>query len=249
MSSSLRLNKFLARAGVCSRRKADELIARGAVRVNHEPVRQMGIMVDPGRDVVTVEHKVITLMPSADTTYLILNKPPGVVTTVHDPEKRRTVMDFVPNDHKNKRLVPVGRLDFFSQGLLLLTNDGPLVHRMTHPSWKQPKVYQVTVREKPSRKALDIVAAGMTLACGQKLAPVQARIIRSQDQAWVLEMVLYQGINRQIRRMCQDLGLTILKLVRSAQGPLSLGNLPEGKTRELSPAEVRSLKKSSGMAD
>lgn len=249
MSEAVRLNRFIAQAGVCSRRKADRLIEQGLVQVNHEPVRSMGRTVDPEKDLVTVEGREIKPARTAELVYLLLNKPPSVVTTVSDPEKRRTVMDFIPDRYRVQRLVPAGRLDFFSEGLLVLTNDGLLVHRMTHPSWKQPKVYEVTVREKPTEEMLNIMARGMNLGCGRKLAPVRSRLLREHSGAWVLEMILYQGINRQIRRMCQDLGLTILKLVRTAQGPLSLGNLASGRVRELRPAELKALKKSAGISD
>ena len=246
MKNLIRMNKVLARSGVCSRRKADELISSGQVSVNGLTVTELGTMVDPGKDLISVGGRKISVTQAdeSDFVYVILNKPPQVVTTVSDPQARKTVLDFLPNDFKDKRLFPVGRLDYFSQGLIILTNDGELTHRLTHPSWEHPKVYHLIVREKPDQQALNAMARGMTLRDGRQLAPVKVRILESKPGSTSLELTLIQGINRQIRRMCQDLGLTILKLTRIKHGPISLGNLASGQYRELTPREVGELRES-----
>jgi 23S rRNA pseudouridine2605 synthase len=246
MKNLIRLNKVLARSGVCSRRKADELISSGQVSVNGVTVTELGTMVDPGKDLISVAGRKISVTQAdeSDFAYVILNKPPQVVSTVSDPQGRKTIMDFVPENLKDKRLFPVGRLDYFSQGLIILTNDGELTHRLTHPSWEHPKIYHLIVREKPDQHALNTMARGMTLRDGQKLAPVKVRILESKPGGTSLELTLIQGINRQIRRMCQDLGLTILKLTRIKHGPVSLGSLGAGQCRELTPGEVGELRES-----
>jgi len=246
MKNLIRLNKVLARSGVCSRRKADELISSGRVSVNGVTVNEMGTMVDPDKDLIRVGDREISINQADDSdfVYVILNKPTQVVSTVSDPQGRKTIMDFLPDPLKDKRLFPVGRLDYFSQGLIILTNDGELTHRLTHPSWEHPKVYHLIVREKPDRQALNSMARGMTLRDGQQLAPVKVRILKSKPGSTTLELTLIQGINRQIRRMCQDLGLTILKLTRIKHGPVILGNLDSGQCRELTPKEVGELRES-----
>lgn len=248
--SSLRINHFLARAGLCSRRKADELIAAQRVRLNGE-------IAAPGdrataADKVTLDGKTVPWPDTAHTApdaqphekfaYILLNKPVQVVSTVHDPQGRTTVLDLLPEELRRLRLFPVGRLDYFSQGLLLLTNDGDLTYRLTHPKWHMPKVYHVLVRGRVTESALRAMRDGMILSEGESLAPVECRILRTtlKNDTW-LEMILHQGVNRQIRRMLRDLNLTILVLVRMKHGTLALGNLEPGKWRHLSAEEVKSL--------
>lgn len=249
MKNMIRLNKFLAMAGVCSRRKADSCISSGLVKVNNVTVREHGTMVDPGKDRVRFRDREINSPGTGGDkhVYLVLNKPAQVVTTVRDPQGRKTVMDFLPEKFRTKRLFPVGRLDYFSQGLIILTTDGELTHRLTHPSWNHQKVYEVIVREKPEKKTLETMSRGMTLSDGQRLAPVKVRILASGSGLTTLEMVLTQGVNRQIRRMCADLGLTILKLTRISQGPVRLRDLKTGQCMELDPSVVRSLLASAGL--
>lgn len=242
LSPEVRLNKFLAQAGLCSRRTADEFIAGGRVMVNGIPACA-GTKVVPGRDRVSLDGKdIIALEEDSSYTYIILNKPIQVVSTVRDPQGRSTVMDLIPKEFGNKRLYPVGRLDFFSEGLLILTDDGELTHRLTHPGWHLSKTYHVVIRGKIPDGALKIMRSGMRLAEGEKLAPVQATVLREENGTTVLEMVLRQGVNRQIRRMCRDLNMTILSLKRTAQGPLRLGTLPKGQSRVLSKDEIRALR-------
>ena len=247
MEKTVRINKALADAGVCSRRRADELIATGRVSVNGEPVASPGLQVTPGTDKLEVDGKPVQPIAQAPC-YLLLNKPVRVVSTAYDPEGRTTVLDLVPAKWKARRLYPAGRLDFFSEGLVLLTDDGDL-----------PRVDHVLIRGGVSDRALEVMRKGMTLAEGEKLAPVEIRVLPGQvhdlsgvsrnagppagQRGTLLEMTLHQGLNRQIRRMCRDLHLTILRLVRVAQGPLRLGVMKPGEARELTPAEVEALKK------
>lgn len=246
---TVRINKALADAGVCSRRAADELIAQGAVSVNGFPVTSPGMKLRPGKDSLSVNGRKITIAAPAtrNFTYLLMNKPIEIVTTVKDPEGRRTVIDLLPPFQRKKRLFPVGRLDFYSEGLLILTDDGDLTHRLTHPSWHLDKVYEVRLRGAVSDEALNTMRRGMTLAEGEELAPVEIFIRRHNEDQTVITMTLVQGINRQIRRMCRDLGLTILKLRRIRQGNLELGNLPSGTIRLLTPEEITELRASVGL--
>lgn len=245
---AVRINKALAAAGVCSRRAADELVAQGRVRVNGAPA-QKGQAVDPAQDRVEVDGKRVDLQPaaSAGRLTLMLHKPPGAVTTARDPEGRPTVFDLLPREYQGRRLVHVGRLDFFSEGLILLTDDGELCHRLTHPRHHLPRVYALTVRGKVPVQALEAMRQGMTLAEGEALAPVQAEVVETDERQTRLRLVLVQGVNRQIRRMCRDLGLTILKLVRVALGPLDLGSLKPGASRPLTDRELAALRRSVGL--
>ncbi len=245
--SGVRLNKALADAGVCSRRKADELIFSGAVGLNGEVITEPGRRIDPARDRLTVHDREVRppLPDERCFTYVLLNKPVRVVTTAADPEGRTTVLDLLPENLKNSRLFPVGRLDYFSEGLLLITDDGALAHRLTHPRHHLPKVYEVRLRELPTEEHLERMRRGMTLSDGERLAPMQARL-RSRKPS-LLEITLCQGVNRQIRRLCRDLDLTILRLRRVSLGPLLLGDLPEGRCRMLSPEEARALKAAAGL--
>ena len=237
--SPMRLNKAIAHSGMASRRAADALILEGRVTVNGSVVTEPGTQVNLLSDSVTVDGKPLAAETGQDHTYLLINKPTHHVSTANDPQGRKTVLDLVPPALAEKRLYPVGRLDYFSEGLLLLTDDGELTLRLTHPRYHLPKVYQVRVRECPTEAMLAAMRKGMTLAEGERLAPVQVTL----QPGNVLEMTLSQGINRQIRRMCRDLGLTILRLVRVRSGPIVLGDLPSGTARELTGQEVTALKK------
>ena len=216
--------------------------------VNNVTATELGGKITPGRDQLAVDGKPIPLVAVDAPLTLLLYKLPGVVTTANDPEGRPTVFDNLPATYRSRRLFSVGRLDFFSEGLLLLTTDGELAFRLAHPRWHVPKRYMVTVRGTVTAKTLETMAQGMTLAEGETLAPVRARLTaRLAAGRFVLEMELSQGVNRQIRRMCRDLGLTVLKLVRVAQGSLTLGNLPPGKCRELAGSELAALRRSVGL--
>lgn len=249
--SGIRLNKALAGAGVCSRRQADALIAEGKVCVNGDVVTEMGRRVYPAVDHIEVEGRPIprpAALAQAGHTYVLLNKPVQVVSTVHDPQGRTTILDLLSEDLKKIRLYPVGRLDFFSEGLLLLTDDGDLTHRLTHPKWHLPKYYRVLIREDISPAALKVMRSGMVLAEGDRVEPVKVHVVDQSSYGVELEMVLHQGVNRQIRRMCRDLGLTVLRLLRVQQGPVELGNLARGTCRRLEDHEVKALRKAAGLS-
>lgn len=244
---SIRINKYLSECGVASRRGADELILAGRVQLNGQTVSEPGVRVDPTTDEVLVDGKPV-LHPAAngargEDITLLLHKPVQVVTTKSDPQGRQTVFDLLPQQYKDARLLHVGRLDFFSEGLLLLTTDGELLNRLIHPRWHLPKVYHVLVRGAATPNKLDMMRRGMTLAEGEKLAPVEVSVLRRDEGGVWLEMTLTQGLNRQIRRMCRDLGLTVLKLIRVRQGPIALGTLNPGQCRPLAPNEVRGLRR------
>ncbi|MFP4168312.1 MAG: pseudouridine synthase [Desulfonatronovibrionaceae bacterium] len=242
MSEPIRLNKFLAAAGVCSRRRADGLIASGRVFVSGHRVTELGCKVDPEKDKVEVEG-VGLVSVAGRPLYIMLNKPVRVISSVSDPQNRKTVVDFLPREIRTQRIYPIGRLDYYSQGLILLTNDGDLAHKLTHPGFEHPKTYEIKIREKVSKEALDRMRLGMTLREGDRLAPAQVKRIPGKEQSTRLEMTITQGVNRQIRRMCRDEGLTILRLERTAHSGIVLGDLPPGKWRHLSPEEVNGLKK------
>nr|WP_321257222.1 pseudouridine synthase [uncultured Pseudodesulfovibrio sp.] len=239
----IRLNKFIAQCGVTSRRGADDLVFSGQVTVNDTTADSPGIKVDPDVDAVTVNGRSIRLPGKAGDITLILHKPIETVTTVNDPQGRQTVLDFLPNEIRKLRPFPVGRLDYFSEGLLLLTTDGDLCYRLTHPKYHLPKVYQVTVRGTVPESAVKTMRQGMTLPEGDKLAPAKVELKRPVAGTQQVEITLIQGINRQIRRMCDILGLTILHLRRVKQGPVNLGNLKRGMWRELTKSELQALKK------
>jgi len=217
--------------------------------LNGSKVDSPGVKIDKTRDVLVVDGQKVDFSGQKDHIYLAFNKPVQVVTTADDPEGRTTIFDVLPPWVKQKRLFSVGRLDYFSEGLLLLTNDGDLAHRLTHPSWHSPKRYRVLLREKPAPEALETMRRGMRLAEGEKLAPIKvfSCVECSAPRGYILEIELIQGLNRQIRRMCRDLGLTVLKLARVSQGPVSLGELAPGKFRDLRPDEVAALRQGVGL--
>ncbi len=250
----IRINKYLSECGVASRRGADELIQAGRVQLNGEVVAGPGVRVDPTRDVVLVdgkraEHPTTRSGEAPRQLTVLLYKPIQVVTTKSDPQGRQTVFDILPSKFRDARLLHVGRLDYFSEGLLLLTTDGELLNRLIHPRWHLPKVYNVLVRGAATTNKLDIMRKGMTLAEGEKLAPINIAVLRRDAGGTWLEMTLSQGVNRQIRRMCRDLGLTVLRLIRVRQGPIKLGVLNPGQCRPLTPEEVRGLRHAVDLKD
>lgn len=244
VTNGVRLNKAIAAAGLCSRRKADELILAGQVRINGTLEENPARRVLPGDRIAVNDRE---LAAAQEYYYLLLHKPVQTVCTVNDPEGRPTVMAYLPPEVRHLRLYPVGRLDYFSEGLLLLTNDGELAQRLTHPRHHQPKTYEVLIRGSVSETALAVMRRGMRLDEGQALLPVDVEAKTAENGNTLLRMVLRQGVNRQIRRMCRDLGLTILRLRRVAQGPLALGNLKPGAARALTTGEVADLRQSVGL--
>ncbi len=240
-TTSVRINKALADAGICSRRKAEELIIAGKVYVNGNLITDLAYKVLPNDNLKVNEQEIVR---NAKRYYLMLHKPVQTMCTAYDPEGRSTIFDILPEKWKNKRLFSVGRLDYFSEGLLILTDDGEFAQKLAHPSNHLTKTYRVLVREEVSLEMLKTMQSGMTLKEGEELAPVDVSVVRPPNQntsTTLLEMTLSQGINRQIRRMCRDLGLTIFKLIRIAQGPVLLGDLKAGDVRELNNAEIQSL--------
>ena len=225
----MRLNAYLARAGVASRRRTDELIKAGRVRVNGEP-GQLNTFVE-SRDRVEVDGRPVRLQRLA---YLLLNKPAGTVTTVRDPQRRPTVVALVPAE---PRVVPVGRLDADTTGALLLTNDGPLAHRLAHPRYGVEKVYEADVQGEPDDAALERLAAGIELEDGTT-APARARRLGPAR----IELALHEGRNRQVKRMLDAVGHPVLRLHRSAYAGLTIGGLAPGAFRELEPLEVERLR-------
>jgi 23S rRNA pseudouridine2605 synthase len=225
----VRLNAFLARSGVASRRGADELIKARRVLVNGEP-GELNTVVG-AHDVVELDGRRVVRQPLA---YVLLHKPAGVVTTARDPEGRPTVLDLVRHD---VRVVPVGRLDAATTGALLLTNDGPLSHRLAHPRYEVEKVYVADVEGVPSDETVERLASGVELDDG-RTAPASVRRLASSR----LELVLHEGRNRQVRRMCEAVGHPVLRLRRSRYAGLDLRGLAPGAWRELTPAEVADLR-------
>jgi 23S rRNA pseudouridine2605 synthase len=243
-----RLNKYLASRGLASRRKADELILAGQVRVNGVLKDTPGVLIDPLQDRVEVAGRVVGPGDRPETLTIVLHKPPQVVSTVSDPQGRQTVLDLLPRRLRPLRLYPVGRLDYLSEGLLLLTNDGELCQRLTHPSFHLPKVYEVAVRGQVQQQALAAMRSGMRLAEGETTAPAEVEARRARSGETVLTVTLIQGLNRQLRRMCRDLGLSVLRLRRVRQGPVALGRLESGAWRPLDPEELAGLRRAVGLA-
>jgi 23S rRNA pseudouridine2605 synthase len=234
----MRLQAFLARAGGApSRRKAESLISAGRVSVNGETAT-LGAVVSPEEDEVLLDGCRITLPQSL--AYLALNKPAGYLTTMSDEpgRNRPKIKDLMPSI---PGLVPVGRLDAATTGLLLLTNDGSLAHRVAHPSSQIEKVYEVTVRNPAPKEALAALSAGPTLEDGKILLPNLTNLRRSAHQT-TFHLTIHEGRNRIIRRACAAVGLNVISLKRLRVGLVVLGDLPEGRTRELTEEEVRSLR-------
>lgn len=237
--NSIKVQKYFSDCGVMSRRAAEEAIKKGLVRVNGEVVSE-GERIIPGVDLV--EYNGVPVIPSADKkTYVLLNKPRGFVTTLSDEKGRRTVAELVAS--VGTRIYPVGRLDMDSDGLLLFTDDGELTNKLTHPKHEIPKIYHVTVSGKVSREKIDALSSPMIID-GYKILPVKTRVIDEGVSSSTLEMTLYEGRNRQIRKMCQQQNLKITRLCRVAIGNIRLGSLALGKWRYLTPAEVAYLKES-----
>ncbi|MES0397352.1 MAG: pseudouridine synthase [Syntrophobacteria bacterium] len=237
-----RLQKILSKAGITSRRKAEGLILQGRVSVNGKIVRELGTKAVLGKDEIRVDGE--TLKPESEGVVLVLFKPRRCVTTLHDPQGRPTVADFV-----NKfpiRLYPVGRLDYDAEGLLLLTNDGELAHRLQHPRYKVPKTYLVKVRGHPPAEALAILQQGVNLEDGIT-APAELIVIEDDQKATWLSLTLREGRNHQVKRMCAAVGHPVLRLRRTKVGPIELDDLRPGEIRRLKSRAVRSLRKNVGL--
>ncbi len=232
---AMRLQKFLAQAGVCSRRAAEELIRQGRVEVNGERA-ELGRSVDPAGDRVTLDSKPVSLQKQR--LIIVLNKPARCVTTASDPQGRKTVLDLLPDF--GVRIFPVGRLDYDAEGLLLLTNDGELANRLLHPRYGISKVYDVKVKGHPDQNAIEQLRSGIRMEEGVT-APAGVEIIEELPNAAWLRITLHQGWNRQIKRMGLAVGHPVMKLRRIAYGPVRLGNLGLGRHRLLGNDEIRKI--------
>lgn len=239
------MQKILARAGLASRREAEQWILDGRVTVNGSVIRELGSKADPAKDSIKVDGK--RVKPAAESLYFALHKPPGVITTLRDPKSRPDLTPLVAQLGEKKRVFPVGRLDFNSSGLLLLTNDGELAQRLTHPRFGVKKRYQVKLSACPTEQQLALLRQGIRLADGVT-APARVRVLEKlRKNAWV-EIEIHEGRNREVRRMFEALGYFVEKLIRVCVGPVSLGRLSPGEIRPLSPLEIGALKKSVGLA-
>ena len=224
----IRLHKYIAECGVTSRRKAEDMIRWGEVSVNGHVVKEMGFKIIVGKDAVKVKGKL--LRPPVHGLYIAMYKPAGVVTTLNDPEGRTTVKDLLIG--VKERVFPVGRLDYDSEGLIILTNDGEYAQSVIHPKKEIKKVYQVKVRGKPTEKHIERLKMGVTLAEGRTRAAHIERMKTGDQYDW-FKVVLTEGKNRQIRRMFEKVGFDVLKLKRVAIGRLTLGSLDRGQFRVL----------------
>ncbi len=235
MSNEVRLQKILADCGVASRRKAEELITAGKVKVNGQTAK-IGDKADPKKAKITIDGKLLNT--NVRGVYIMLNKPRGYITTMSDEMDRKCVAELVKD--VPERVYPVGRLDRESEGLLLMTNDGEFANGITHPSLHMPKVYRVTIRPSINEDQLTQMSVGMMID-GRQTAPAKVTVVSQEHGRVVLEIVLHEGRNRQIRKMCEQLGLEVARLKRIAIGPLKLGMLQPGKWRTLTADEVKRL--------
>lgn len=234
-----RIQKVLADQGICSRREAERLIAAGKVKVNGHPVG-VGDKMDPDYDKVSIDGKNVRIVRKRQYTYIMLHKPRGYLTTRSDDRGRKTVMDLVADVPAMLR--PVGRLDKDSEGLLLMTDDGAFINLLTHPSGGVGKLYRVTVNPRATEEQIVQMASGVVLDDGVRTQPCVIHVLSDEPGRTVLEITLHEGRNRQIRRMCSAVGLQVVRLKRSAEGPVKLGMLQPGEYRELKRSEVSALR-------
>lgn len=231
--NDMRLQKFLAESGLTSRRKAEELIKQGRVKVNGTITAEMGVKVSSG-DLVELDGEKVT--PVNRKIYIALNKPSGYVTTVKDQFSRPSVIDLLQG--LEERVYPVGRLDYNTSGLLLLTNDGDFAFALTHPGHEIKKVYEAEIMGTPSEQELSCFKMGLIIE-DYTTAPAGIKIIRRSAKTSIAEITIHEGRNRQVRKMCEAIGHPVLRLKRTAIGKITLGDLPEGKWRHLSEEEVK----------
>jgi len=231
-----RLQKLISQAGITSRRAAEELILAGRVTVNGVVVTELGSKADPAVDTITVDGKPVK--PVTSHLYILLNKPAGFMTTLDDPEGRQLVTDLLPE--VKERVYPVGRLDYNTEGLLLLTNDGDWANKLMHPRHEIEKEYHVRVRGKAHQSQIDQLQKGVMLD-DRPTAPATVRLIKDGEQNDWLSIIIHEGRNRQIRRMCEAVSLSVVRLKRIRYGTLELGPLKSGQYRNLTEREVRDL--------
>lgn len=233
-----RLQKVLAQAGVASRRQSEVLIKEGRVKVNGQIIKELGVKVNSQEDIILVDNKPLKM--EEEKVYFMLNKPAGYISSVKDPQGRPTVLDFF--QAITQRIYPVGRLDFETEGLLLLTNDGELTNALIHPKHEISKVYLARVEGRPNLGSLKIFARGIKLEDGIT-APAKVEIEEITKGKALLKIEIHEGRNRQVRRMCEAIGHPVVYLKRVKVGPLELGKLPKGQFRSLSNRELKELKK------
>lgn len=234
------LQKLISRAGVASRRKAEALIEAGQVTVNGKRITEQGVKADPASDHIKVNGRLINPLLTEARVYILLNKPRGVLSTVSDPENRKKVIDLVPQ--KFGRLFPVGRLDFNTEGLIILTNDGGFAQKISS-SKSVPKMYQVKVKGIPRDADIQKLRRGLTLADGFRTAPAEIKSLRTTGKNAWFEITLFEGHNKQIRKMFDAIGFTVVKLKRSKIGNVGDELLKPGQFRELTEKEVSDLKR------
>ncbi len=231
----VRLQKFMADNGIASRRKCEEMIEQGFVKVNGVTAR-VGDKVDPKKDKVSVKGRKVSVRDNL--RYIVLHKPRGYITTMQDEQGRKCVAELVQD--VGVRIYPVGRLDRESEGMLLMTNDGAFSNAMTHPTRHVPKTYRVTIRPNITDEQIAAFQDGIEID-GRMTAPANIRVVDKAEGRVVVEVILYEGRNRQIRRMFEEFGIEVARLKRTAVGSIKLGMLPQGKWRELNEEEVRKL--------
>ncbi len=238
----IRLNKFLSQAGVTSRRKADELIRQGRVKVDGQMVNEPGLRIDPERQLIEVDGKPVSRPPKV---YYLFNKPPGYLTSLHDPHGRKTIAKFL-----NKlpvRVFPVGRLDADTEGLLLLTNDGDLAHRLLHPRFGLKRIYHATVKGHPKPEAIErLLKKGIEVE-GRRVYPQSIKLLGKSPRATTYEVTVGEGRKREVRKLFAAIGHPVTRLKRVAFGPLVLKGLRPGEIRPLTTKELKLLKKAAGL--
>lgn len=239
----MRLNKYLSKCGIASRRRADRLIQQGRVSINGEKITELGVIIDENRDEVSIDGKMVTLPP--EPVYVMLNKPRGFVTSLRDEYGRRTVTELVKN--VGQRVYPVGRLDLDTEGILLLTDDGELAYRLTHPKFLIRKVYLATVKGAFPPELVARFEEGIELEDGY-VATAKGKLLSSQDKFSTLQLELTEGRKREVRRLCRMLGFPVQQLKRTKFGGLSCEGMKVGSWRYLNRKEIDKLKKKTGLA-
>ena len=233
----MRLQKYMALSGVASRRKSEEMIKNGQVKVNNITITELGTIIDPDKDKVIVDDKSIKI--ESKKVYIMLNKPVGYVSTLRDEKDRRIVTDLI--EGVPERIYPIGRLDADTTGLILLSNDGDLAFKLTHPSKKIPKKYIAIVEGTPNKKELEKIRNGI-LIDGRKTAPANVKVSKKFDEDSILEIEIHEGRNRQVKKMCQAINHPVKKLKRVSIGEIELGGLNIGNWRYLNDEELDYLK-------
>ncbi len=233
----MRLQKYMALSGVASRRKSEEMIKNGQVKVNNITITELGTIIDPDKDKVIVDDKSIKI--ESKKVYIMLNKPVGYVSTLRDEKDRRIVTDLI--EGVPERIYPIGRLDADTTGLILLSNDGDLAFKLTHPSKKIPKKYIAIVEGTPNKKELEQIRNGI-LIDGRKTAPANVKVSKKFDEDSILEIEIHEGRNRQVKKMCQAINHPVKKLKRVSIGEIELGGLNIGNWRYLNDEELDYLK-------